>query len=136
MNSVPIATKQSLHHQHYPAFSLPTHTNDTLHAIYEKQASFSPRSVSVSATSSNYMDAINENPYQFLTKPHAIKSLKTLCSTSTNLPTLLRASLEANLRGMVNSGECTVVYVIAQIPFPLIIEILSYQLFLSIFSYS
>lgn len=108
MKSVPIATKTST--QHYPAFSLPTHTNESLQAVYAKQANASPRSVSVIGTTSNfsppnYMGAINENPYQFLTQPHTVKSLKTLCTGSTSLPTFLRASLEANLRGMVANGK-------------------------------
>lgn len=108
MKSVPITTKTST--QHYPAFSLPTHTNESLQAVYAKQMSVSPRSVSVIATTSNYnptnyMGAIHENPYKFLTQPHSVNSFKTLCSATPNLPTLLRASLEANLRGMVAGGK-------------------------------
>lgn len=116
MNSVPIATKTPA--QHYPAFSLPTHTDESLHAAYAAQASVSQRSVSVigANTSRNYnsdymcstaaTDApSNDNPYKFMVQPESARTLKSLCSTSHNLPTLLKASLEASLREMSTSGK-------------------------------
>lgn len=124
MNPVPIATKPSV--QHYPAFSLPSHTNESLCAAYAAQAQAAPRSASVIGTSTtsergyyNHTDyvyaaaaataathaATNDHPYKFLVQPHSVRTLKTLCTTSANLPTLIKASLEANLRGMGATGK-------------------------------
>lgn len=154
MNPVPIITTKSTP-QHYPAFSLPTHTAESLQAAYKKQATINPRSVSVIATTSSrssnsnhlynfnsttdYMGSSSDHPYQFLVpKQHnqqkqkqqqqqqqhhqhkhssseaiSVKSLKTLCQTTSNLPTLLRASLEANLvRGMATTGTFIFIYII------------------------
>lgn len=107
MFPVPISNKSSS--QQYPAFSLPNHSNDTLQAAYMKKATLNARSVSVSATTSNYtpetMPTPNPNPYSFLTQRNSVKTLKSLCTTTPNLPTLLKASLEASLRGLSVSGR-------------------------------
>lgn len=128
MNPVPIATKAPV--QHYPAYSLPTHTTtESLRAAYAAQVDATPRSVSVIGTATNrkynsdYMcstaavaaathaaaitntTTTNDHPYTFLVQSNSVKTLKSLCTTSANLPTLLKASLEANLQGMAASGK-------------------------------